>query len=209
MSHASLLVATMNKGKLREVQSLLAGESVETATLADFPNWPAPVEDGATFEENARKKAVYYSGLSGRITLTDDSGLVVDALDGAPGVYSARFAGPSCDDLANNRKLIRMLAGVSQPKRTARYCCAVAVARFGEVIATAGGTLEGYIIDEPRGQRGFGYDPHFLVAGLEQTAAELTPEHKNRISHRGHALRAILPQLRAVLQEEPAGPDAS
>ncbi len=209
MSHVSLLVATMNKGKLREVQSLLAGESVEIATLADFPDWPAAVEDGETFEDNARKKAIYYSALSGRITLTDDSGLVVDALDGGPGVYSARFAGPSCDDVENNRKLIQMLTDVPQATRTARYCCTVAVARSGKVIATASGTLEGCVIDEPRGQRGFGYDPHFLVAELNETAAELTPEHKNRISHRGQALRAILPQLRAVLRGDVAAPDDS
>lgn len=196
-----ILIATANRGKLREIQAVFADFPAEWMTLADMPPLPECVEDGATFEANARKKALHYAAAAGLWTLADDSGLVVDALDGAPGVRSARYS-PSGRDADNNARLVAELAGVSEARRTARFVCCVALAAPGGVLATARGTIAGRIIDEPRGTNGFGYDPHFWVPELGATTAELPPEHKNRISHRGNALRALLPKLRTLLAEE-------
>ena len=200
MKHRTLLIATSNPGKLREIRHVLADLDVKLLTLAECGELPEAVEDGPTFEDNARKKALHYSGLTGRWTLADDSGLEVDALDGRPGVNSARFAGPAQNAAANNARLIDCLRGVPPERRSARFRCVIAVADGGQVLATASGALEGVIIDEPRGHNGFGYDPHFLLPELGRTTAELDPEHKNRISHRGQALRNIRPQLEALLR---------
>jgi len=197
-----ILIATANRGKLREIQAIFADFPAQWVTLADLPSLPECVEDGATFAANARKKALHYAAASGLWTLADDSGLVVDALDGAPGVRSARYS-PSGRDADNNARLIAELAGVPEARRSARFVCCVALAAPGGVLATARGTIAGRIIDKPRGTNGFGYDPHFWVPELGATTAELPPEHKNRISHRGNALRALLPKLRALLAEEP------
>jgi XTP/dITP diphosphohydrolase len=167
----------------------------------------APVEDGATFARNAALKAVHYSRLSGRWALADDSGLEVDALEGAPGVRSARYAaapagaGRAQVDRANNRKLIAELKDVPLERRTARFRCALALADGEQVLATAEGTIEGLIVDEPRGSNGFGYDPHFFVPRLGRTTAELSPEHKNRISHRGQAVQRFREALETLLAE--------
>ncbi len=167
----------------------------------------APVEDGVTFAQNAALKAVHYSRLSGRWALADDSGLEVDALQGAPGVWSARYAaGPAGStraqaDRANNRKLISELKDVPLEGRRARFRCALALADGEQVLATAEGTIDGLIVDEPRGSNGFGYDPHFFVPRLGRTTAELAPEHKNRISHRGQALQQFRQALAALLAE--------
>ena len=208
MTEAAVLVATTNPGKLREVRRILAGLPVQLSALADHPAFPEPVEDADTFEGNARLKALHYARLARCWTLADDSGLEVDALDGAPGVYSARFAGPEGDDAANNAKLIEQLAAVPPDRRTARFRCAVALAKASEVVAPAGGAIEGLIIDLPRGAHGFGYDPHFWVPRYGMTTAEMEPEEKNRISHRGQAFRAIRPALERHLglTAGPAGP---
>ncbi len=196
----SILVATGNSGKLREVAAVLGDLGIGFITLADVGDLPEAVEDQSTFEGNAALKAVHYSRLTGRWTLADDSGLEVDALDGRPGVYSARYAGPQRDDLANNAKLIADLATVGPQNRTARFRCAMCVASRDTILAAASGTFEGMIIDETAGENGFGYDPHFFVPEFQMTCAQMQPELKNRISHRGQALRALAESLRPLLQ---------
>lgn len=196
---ATILIATKNRGKLREVQELLAGLPVILATLEQFPDLPDAIEDADTFKGNAERKAIHYACLTGLLTLADDSGLEVDALGGAPGVYSARYAGRQGDDAANNAKLIAQLAGVPAEQRTARFKCAIVLAGPEGILARASGTFEGLIVDEPRGANGFGYDPHFFVPELRMTVAQLPAEHKNQISHRGRALAAIRPYLSQLL----------
>ena len=198
----TILIATTNRGKLREVQAVLADLPVRLVGLSGFPDIPEPIEDADTFEGNARSKAIYYAAKTGVWALADDSGLEVDALGGAPGVYSARYAGEGGGDAANNAKLIEALRGIPPEQRTARFRCVVALARREEVCAIGRGAIEGVIIDEPRGANGFGYDPHFLVLSLGKTTAELPPEHKNRISHRGRALADLTPRLRALLADQ-------
>lgn len=202
-----ILLATHNAGKLRELRQLAAG--LRWRSLDEFPHVAESPESGRTFAENARQKALYYAAATGLPTLADDSGLEVDALHGAPGVHSARFAGEARDALANNRKLVRLLRGVAAADRSARFRCAVAFVIEGRVFAEADGTLDGVICDEPRGDGGFGYDPHFLIPELGLTVAELPAERKNAISHRGQALRRILPRIAALLAERslwPASP---
>ncbi len=199
----TLLIATTNAGKLREVRGILGEMAATYATLSDHSGLPEAVEDQDTFEGNAQAKALHYSRLTGGLTLADDSGLMVDALGGEPGVWSARYAGPCTDDTANNAKLIANLADVPVERRTARFCCAIALATPEGVLATAEGTIEGRIVDEARGSNGFGYDPHFFIPEEGQTAAELSPERKNRISHRGRALRAIRPHVERYLADAP------
>ncbi len=194
---AHVLLATRNAGKLREIRQMTADSSLVWHSLAEFPDVPEPDESGQTFAENARLKALHFAAATGLCTLADDSGLEVDALGGAPGVYSARFAGFPRDDAANNRKLVAALAGVPQERRTARFRCALAMARADEVLLEADGAVEGRIIDQPRGDNGFGYDPHFLVPHLGRTMAELPADQKNALSHRGQALRSLLPGGRA------------
>ncbi len=188
----SILLATSNLGKFREIVAEFADVSVRLISLKDISPIQECVEDGATFEANAIKKARHFAAASGLMTLADDSGLEVDALDGAPGIISARYAGEPCDDDANNAKLVRQLAGVPDGKRQARFRCAMAlVDSDGQVLITTDGVIEGRIIDVPRGKNGFGYDPHFLVVSLGKTTAELSGEEKNSISHRGQATRAM------------------
>jgi XTP/dITP diphosphohydrolase len=190
-----LLLATRNSGKLRELQEIAAGCPLVWRGLAEFPGVPEAVEDGQTFAENARRKALHYAAATGLPTLADDSGLEVDYLGGAPGVLSARYAGVDQDDAANVRKLLAALVGVPAERRTARFRCSMAFARPGEVLRESAGVIEGRITDVPRGTGGFGYDPVFLVPALGKTAAELDPQQKHAISHRGQALRAMLPQI--------------
>jgi XTP/dITP diphosphohydrolase len=197
----TILIATTNLGKLREVREILTGLPIELTTLEDHPGLPQAVEDADTFAGNAERKALHYARLLDGWTLADDSGLVVDALNGAPGVHSARYAGPQADPAANNAKLIAALAGVPPETRTAHFCCAVALAGPSRVMAKAFGTVDGVIIDHPRGDGGFGYDPHFYVPRLGLTTAEMTSEQKNLISHRGQAFRAIRRELERFLQD--------
>lgn len=194
-----LVLATHNNGKVKELQELLAGTGLEVVSLAGYPEVPEVVEDGATFRENAVKKAREVAEAVGEVALADDSGLEVDVLNGAPGVYSARFAGEQHDDAANNQKLLHLLAGVPRDKRTARFRCVVAIAVPGGKTETAEGTCEGIITTVPRGEGGFGYDPLFLVPEYDKTFAELDPAEKNRISHRGRALHNAMQILKQLI----------
>ena len=193
-----LVVATKNPGKLREIREIL-GSEVKVSSLTDFPGVGDIVEDGTTFEANAIKKALTVAFHTGHVSLADDSGLEVDALSGAPGVYSARFAGEKATDEQNNRKLLRLLGETPHEKRTARFRCVIAVGASDGSVQTAEGRAEGLILCSPRGADGFGYDPLFLVPGIRRTFAELPPEEKNRLSHRGKALRSVFPLLRKLL----------
>ncbi|SFR12842.1 XTP/dITP diphosphatase [Desulfoscipio geothermicus] len=186
-----LVLATHNEGKVRELRELLAGTGYDVVSLAEYPHVPEVIEDGDTFLANAVKKARQVAAAVGEIALADDSGLEVDYLNGAPGVHSARFAGTGHDDAANNQKLLKLLQGVPPEKRTARFRCVVAVATPDGRVETADGKCEGLIIDEPRGENGFGYDPLFWVSEYGKTFAELDGTTKNSISHRGRALQKV------------------
>lgn len=203
---AKLLVATNNPGKMREYEELLQG--LPAGTIVTFPvqeGLDLEVEEvGDTFAENACLKATAYAQASGLLTMADDSGLEVDALDGAPGVRSARYAGPGADDVDRYRKLLAELAGIPSGERAARFRCVVATALPGGPVYTAEGACEGRIGFTPRGEHGFGYDPVFIVDGYGgKTLAELEPELKNRISHRARAVEAALPHLRQLLDLRP------
>ncbi len=199
-----LLVATHNRGKLREYKELLHDLPVELVYLDDVGITQQVEETGSTFLENALQKALNYARISGLVTLADDSGLEVDALGGAPGVYSSRYAGPNASDRDRIEKLLRDLQGVPRERRTARFRCVIAVATPEGEACTAQGTVEGLIVDTPRGEHGFGYDPVFYLPDRGRTMAELPPEEKNRISHRARAAQAIKPLLRCWLTGPPA-----
>jgi XTP/dITP diphosphohydrolase len=190
-----LVLATTNRDKVREIEVILRGLGIDLVSLDVFPDVRPGVEDGRTFEENARIKAESIRDQTGLSALADDSGLEVDALGGLPGVRSARFAGETADYAANNRRLQAVLKGLPSEDRTARFICAACLAEAGGETFTVRGTLEGRIIDEPRGSSGFGYDPLFLVPEYGQTLAELGAEVKNRISHRARALKAVRVRL--------------
>jgi XTP/dITP diphosphohydrolase len=200
-----ILIATSNSGKLRDFAGAASPHGIEIAGIPNFSSLPLTVEDGLTFEDNARKKAEQYSQyVPGEIVVADDSGLEVDALNGAPGVHSARYAAPeiqgrlphladaNTDDDANNARVLRELKNVPHEKRTARFVCVLAVARDGKTLATFRGTVEGIILDTPRGANGFGYDPLFYFPQIGKTFAELSAEEKAKYSHRGAAFRQLL-----------------
>lgn len=187
-----LYCATTNPGKLREFR-LAAGEKVEIAPLPGLVELTRVQETGETFEANASQKALYYSAHAPGWLFADDSGLEVDALGGAPGVRSARFAGRFASDQDNNRLLLEKLRGVAS--RTARFVCAIALAEKGRLLETFRGVAEGQMLEEPRGQNGFGYDPLFFYPPLGCTFAELSAVRKFTVSHRGQALRALLDWL--------------
>ena len=200
-----VLIATSNPGKLRDFAGAASLHDVEVAGIPGFFSLPAVVEDGLTFEANAQKKAEAYSRHApGEIVIADDSGLEVDALGGAPGVHSARYAAPdlhgkppheadrNTDDDANNARVLRELDAVPPDKRTARFVCVLAAARDGETLATFRGTADGIILDAPRGENGFGYDPLFYFPQIKKSFAELSAEEKSKYSHRGAAFRAFL-----------------
>jgi XTP/dITP diphosphohydrolase len=195
-----ILIATTNAGKLRDFAGIASPHGIEIASLPNFASIPTAVEDGLTFETNARKKAEYYSSYAaGEIVLADDSGLEVDTLGGAPGVHSARYAadqphlvGNNTDDQANNARLIRELRKIPAEKRTARFVCVIAAARDGQTLNVFRGQAEGVLLDSPRGSNGFGYDPLFYFPSIQKTFAELTPEEKANYSHRGAAFRQFL-----------------
>lgn len=191
-----IVVATHNKGKFREFKAALEPLEIEAVSIADVVTVPEPEETGTTFLENARIKAQYYMKASQLPCLADDSGLAVDVLDGAPGVYSARYAGEACDDEANNAKLIQALQAVPFEKRTARYVCELVLAYPDGREVTATGYCEGLIQDRPEGEGGFGYDPYFYVPQFQQTMAQISLAQKNAISHRGLALQSLLSKLK-------------
>lgn len=192
-----LLVATTNAGKAREIAAALKGLPVLIRTLADAGIRTDYKETGMTFAANARGKAAFYSRLAGTLTLADDSGLAVHALDGRPGVRSARFSGPGATDARNNRKLLRLMRGRPEARRGARFVCCVALARNGRVLKQVTGQVLGRILEAPRGTGGFGYDPLFFYRPLGRTFAELGHGPKNRISHRGRALKKMSAYIQA------------
>lgn len=205
MTSHTVLVASSNPGKLRDFAGAAAPYGITIANVPNFSSLPQVVEDGATFEENARKKAESYSlAVPGQLVLADDSGLEIDALGGAPGVHSARYAARdlhtnephtsecNSDDEANNARVLRELQGFPEPKRTARFVCVLAVARSGQTLRTFRRSAEGVILDTPRGRNGFGYDPLFYFPQIGKTFAELSAEEKAQYSHRGAAFRTFL-----------------
>ncbi len=199
MSEANLLiVATRNRGKSKEIREFLQDFPVEIKDLNDFGPIPEAIEDGETFEENAYKKASFTAKVLGFPALADDSGLEVEALGGAPGVHSARYAGPEADDAENNRKLLAALAG--NPNRKARFCCVLSLAVPSGPALTYEATCEGVIGEAPRGEHGFGYDPLFYYPPLAKTFAELTTGEKSQVSHRGKALSELRDEFDKVLQ---------
>jgi XTP/dITP diphosphohydrolase len=195
-----ILIATSNPGKLRDFAGAAAEHGIEIESVPNFASLPPVVEEGLTFEENARKKAEGYSRhVAGEMVVADDSGLDVDALNGAPGVHSARYAADqphladeNTDDEANNARVLRELRKVPPEKRTGRFVCVLVAAREGQTLATFRGTAEGIILDAPRGTGGFGYDPLFYFPQIQKTFAELSAEEKARYSHRGAAFRKFL-----------------
>lgn len=195
MTRRIIVFATTNPGKLREGRAILAHLPFDVRGLSDYPPIEPPEETGDTFEANARLKARFYALALGEWVVADDSGLEVDALGGAPGVHSARFAGAGATDAHNNAKLVAALAEVPAAKRTARFHCCAVLASPDEVRLVTHGRIEGTIIDEPRGENGFGYDPHFLATEFGVTTAEMPPETKNRVSHRGRAFAELVQQL--------------
>ncbi|WP_150269534.1 XTP/dITP diphosphatase [Paenibacillus tepidiphilus] len=203
--NAILIVATKNKGKVREFEHAFAPLGLTVRSMFDYPQLPDVVEDGATFAENALKKSKAVGDALGLPVLADDSGLCVDALDGRPGVYSARYAGEGANDEANNLKLLGELEGLKQGEDTgqpllspARFVCALSLYDPADGLElTAEGSVEGWITSEPAGGGGFGYDPLFYLPEFEKTMAELTLEEKQGISHRGRALRLLTEKLAA------------
>jgi XTP/dITP diphosphohydrolase len=200
-----ILVASTNPGKLAELRAMLDAD-VQWVSLAEFPDVGEVVEDGATFAENARKKAVEYAQATGLWTIADDSGLVIDALDGEPGVKSARYSGekqPAAErtllDHRNMAKVLKLMKDVRQDQRTARFVCRLCLAGPEKVLLETEGTVEGLITTEEIGENGFGYDPIFFVPQLGKTVAQLGAEEKNSISHRGNAIRKLKPLLDGLL----------
>jgi XTP/dITP diphosphohydrolase len=202
-----LVVASANEAKIREIVEILASLPVVVRTRRDFGSWPEVEETGETYLDNAVLKAQAVLGHTGLAALADDSGIEVDYLGGLPGPRSARLAGPDATDEANNVRLVSLLHGVPPPRRTARYRCVVVLTTpppWGGARLVAEATCEGAIGVEPRGAGGFGYDPWFIPAGGSRTMAELTPEEKHAISHRGKALRDMAHQLESMLGDRPA-----
>ena len=197
-----LLVATTNEGKFAEVRAFLKSLPLAIVSLGNLSSWPAVVEDGATFEENALKKARALAEYSGMLTLADDSGLEVAALNGAPGIYSARYAGEEGNDDKNNEKLLRELQGIAAGKRGARFVCALALCappRCGWKEWTVRESCEGRIAFELRGQNGFGYDPLFFYPPFGKTFGEIDRETKATVSHRGKALKKLAEMLPSLV----------
>ena len=191
MAETDLLLASMNPGKLQEMKELVAGLPFRVFCPVELGIRESPEETGATFIENAILKARHYARRSGRLTVADDSGLSVDALDGGPGLYSSRFGGPGATDADRNRLLLEKLVGVPAERRGARFTSAVAVVQDGEVLFQTEASVEGRIAEAPRGPNGFGYDPLFFYPPFGRTFGEVAPQEKARVSHRGQAFARL------------------
>ena len=198
-TYYKLLLASGNPGKLREYQVLAAGHAVRLELLQGFSSLPEFLEDAPTFAENAAGKALYYSKYSEALIFGDDSGLVVPALDGSPGVLSARYAGPGASSEQRNAKLLAELGRKDGAGREAYFVCVIALALRGRCLAVVSGKVEGEILEHPRGSGGFGYDPVFYLPELGKSFAELDPEEKNSLSHRGKAFRRLVEVLKGQL----------
>lgn len=198
----TIILATTNQHKLREVAAMLEGAPFQLVGLQNFPHIILPPEDGSTFEENAVGKAVAAAAASGLVVIGDDSGLEVDALGGEPGIRSARYAGPQATDEENLQRLLRALEAAPEGERSARFVCAIAIARPKGIVASVRGTCDGRIVRGKRGTNGFGYDPIFLIPEDGRTLAEFSPAEKNSISHRSLAVRAALPIILQALEDE-------
>ena len=203
----NIALASRNKNKIEELKKIIetdviagTGVSVNILTPDNFPECEEVEEDGDTFEANALKKALYISKCAGMTAIADDSGLEVDALNGAPGVFSARYAGESADDIANLEKLLDEMKGVPPEKRSARFVCCIALAS-GDDVKTFFGSVEGGIGTAPKGKKGFGYDPVFYPRGYDRTFAEMSDDEKNALSHRGKALRKLQEYLSEKLNK--------
>ena len=195
-----IVFATGNEGKVREVGEMLDGMGIELVSLSDYAHVPEIVEDGKSFLENALKKAKIISEFTGETVLADDSGLQVDVLGGEPGIYSSRYAGESATDEENNTALLTKLKNISLEKRTAFFCCVLVLYRADGRYDYFEGKWKGQIINERRGNNGFGYDPIFFVPALKKTAAELPAEIKNKVSHRGQAFAKLKKALGGKLK---------
>jgi len=196
-----VIVATRNQGKIREIREALKGLGLRIYALSDFPDVPEIEEDGKSFIENALKKARFYSKVFGKLTLADDSGLEVDGLKGMPGIYSARYSGERASSLENNQKLLKEMEGIPLSKRGARFKCIMAVVSPNGKEAMTEGSCKGRIGMREKGRRGFGYDPLFILQKYGKTMAELSLKEKNRISHRGKALRKIKKIIRTFMDQ--------
>ncbi|KAF0823373.1 XTP/dITP diphosphatase [Cytobacillus firmus] len=186
-----VIIATKNAGKAREFERMFKPLGYEVKTLLDYPDFQDVEETGSTFEENAILKAEAVSKALGRMVIADDSGLIIDALGGKPGIYSARYAGEEKNDQKNMDKVLDELESIPDHKRQARFYCALAIASPGKTTATVAGTCEGHILKEKRGTYGFGYDPIFFAEEKNKAMAELMPEEKSQISHRANALQKL------------------
>jgi len=195
-----IILGSQNKGKLLEIAAILSDAPIQIVSLADFPGAPDVEETGVTFQENAELKALTLARHLNEWVLADDSGLEVDALGGAPGVYSARFAGKHGDNAANNQKLLDELDGLDESARTARFRCVIALASPERVLLTVSGKVEGRIAFEPEGVGGFGYDPLFIYPPERKTFGQLSADFKNGVSHRANALKELRPGLASLLQ---------
>lgn len=197
LNKIKILVATTNPGKLKEIRQALAGLPLTLLSLEDTSITARSPEKGKTFLENARAKSLFYSQFTEHLVLAEDSGLEIEALKGAPGVLSARFAGPEANDEKNISKVLALMKNVPPGKRKARFVCCLCLARRGKILKCFRGQVQGWITEEKRGSHGFGYDPIFFYRPSGQTFAELPPDEKNRVSHRGRALK----KLRSFLEE--------
>jgi len=195
-----LVIATKNKGKLREIKELLKDFDLKITSLADYPDAPVIEEDGRTFNQNALKKAATIAMYTKKLTMGEDSGLQVRALGNKPGLYSARFAGEGATDRKNNLKLLRSLKNVPLKKRQARYRCSAALVDGKKIIDVVSGSCDGIIINRSRGHNGFGYDPLFLIPQYDKTFGELDSAIKSKISHRARALKKVKTVLKKYLK---------
>lgn len=196
-----VILATHNKHKVEELSALLAPLKIRVFSAADFPELPDVIEDGSTFEENAIKKAKEIAQFTGISAIADDSGLCVDALNGEPGIFSARYAGEHGNDQANNQKLLERMSDIPDDQRTAYFISVIAFANTDGSVHTFSGTCKGKILREARGSNGFGYDPLFYIPELGMTMAELSPQEKNRVSHRARAYQRFLQWLKSMDKE--------
>jgi len=200
-----LVVATKNKKKLSEIKDILKGINLKLLSLDTYKNVPQVVENGKTFQENAVKKAVKLARFTGELCLGEDSGLSVDALDGAPGIYSARFSGRDKSDIKNNLKLLKLLKGLPLAERKAHYVCAVALADKCGLIGVVEGNCSGLIAFEPKGSTGFGYDPLFYIPKYKKTFAQLGEKIKHKMSHRYYALKKAKRIIQKYIEKNKVG----